>query len=207
MASWLILWFPLAFGAISLKNKQTQWHINKNKISRFTKNIVVIVMLRFSLTSETISDYGSVTVVTWALTPAILSLSIPLSVTSVRPGSRQSSSGYSLANRRVYSCIFHYRKMGLGAPFITYLKSYWKHCLCRIWADKNMIRHPRALSNKNCTMYWYLVPHNNIGTSRRQYWENPSLCSNTCKVTSWKNSCSMNIINFLKNEMMKKEET
>ena len=81
--------------------------------------MVVIVMLKVSLTSETISDYGSDAVVTWVLTPAILSLSIPLSVLSVRPGSRRSSGGYSLANRRVCSCIFHYRKMGLGAPFIS----------------------------------------------------------------------------------------
>ena len=62
----------------------------------------------------------------------------PWTVLSVRPGSRWSSGVYSLANLQVYSCIFHWRKMGLGAPFIsssrcqqkgdTYFKSYWKHC-------------------------------------------------------------------------------
>ena len=32
---------------------------------------------------------------------------------SVRPGSCRTSGGYSLANRRLYSCIFHSRKRGL----------------------------------------------------------------------------------------------
>ena len=39
-------------------------------------------------------------------------------VLSVRPGSCQRSGGYSLANCRLYSCIFYWRKRGLGAPFI-----------------------------------------------------------------------------------------
>ena len=41
------------------------------------------------------------------------------SVVSVRPGSRQISGRYSLANCGLYSCIFHKRKKGLGAPFIS----------------------------------------------------------------------------------------
>ena len=36
----------------------------------------------------------------------------PLSVLSVRPGSRWSSSGYSLANRRLYSSAFSTREKG-----------------------------------------------------------------------------------------------
>ena len=40
-----------------------------------------------------------------------------IAVLSVRPSSHQSSSGYSLANLRLHSCIFPLEEMGPWGPF------------------------------------------------------------------------------------------
>ena len=40
-----------------------------------------------------------------------------IAVLSVRPGSHRSSSGYSLANLRLHSCIFPLEEMGPWGPF------------------------------------------------------------------------------------------